>query len=631
MKKLFLFLMAIAIQFSITAGAQNYTETFETATTGATTFTSNSRTFTITSTVPNSTAFKIVNYAGLGWNGTAPDNKFIDNSGAGNSNDGTGGQFTISSASAFTLKSMYLYLSRANTTFQNLSGSCTITGKLAGVTKFTATSSSGFNTDLGFQNGYTFINMTTYGGSNNSNISIDAFTITTTSNIGYIALDAMTWASGSSLSTSITGTTFCSGAPLSVSFSSSGYTFAAGNTFTAQLSDASGSFASPVNIGTLNSTATSGTIQAAIPVDRSTGFNYRVRVVSSNPGVTGIDNGTNFNIIKTSSGTTSYLAAGNVVKNISVSGTGFNYITDDDCRAVAGITPNGAAPVSGTTSVKMWIDGTQPATFVRRHYEITPASNATTATGRVTLYFTQADFDAFNAVNSLKLPTNSSDNTNKANLLIEKRSGTGNANGDFYSYPGAGSNINPTDADIVWNADALRWEVSFNVTGFSGFWVKTQATVLPVTFGSLSAVVQNDQLRVNWSTQTESNNDHFLVQASADGEGWHTISTIQSKALNGHSSNELKYEYSTPITSLALGASLLGLLLLGFSKNRPRTSVNRLKVASFGILFLVVTMISCQKTENFKTDSNSKIFIRIVQVDKDGRQDTSRTIQVVRE
>lgn len=629
MKKLFLFLMAIAIQFSITAGAQNYTETFETATTGATTFTSNSRTFTITSTVPNSTAFDIGNYLGYGWSGTGIDNKFIDNSGS-TVTAGTGVQFTISAASTFTLKKMYLYLARFDASL-SVTGSCTITGKLGGVTQFTAVQSSPFNTNLALNNGYTEIDMATYGSANNAGKSIDEFVITTTGNINYVALDAMTWASGSSLSTSITGTTFCSGAPLSVNFSSSGYTFTAGNTFTAQLSNASGSFASPVTIGTLSSTATSGTIQAAIPVGALNGSGYRVRVVSSNPAVTGTDNGTNITVNRTSSGTTSYLASSNTIKSVSVSGTGFNYITDDDCRAVAGITPNGGLPVSGTTSVKMWIDGTQPATFVRRHYEITPASNAATATGRVTLYFTQADFDAFNAINSVKLPTSSSDVSGKANLLIEKRSGIGNANGDFYSYPGAGSNINPTDADIVWNADALRWEVSFNVTGFSGFWVKTQATVLPVTFGNISAVIQNDQLRVNWSTQTESNNDHFLVQASADGEGWHTISIIQSKALNGHSSNELKYEYSTPLTSLALGASLLGLLLLGFSKNRPRTSVNRLKVASFGILFLVITMISCQKTESFKTDSNSKIFIRIVQVDKDGRQDTSRTIQVVRE
>ena len=51
----------------------------------------------------------------------------------------------------------------------------------------------------------------------------------------------------------IAGSPFCVGASVSVPFTITG-TFTAGNVFTAQLSDASGSFASPVAIGTLTST-----------------------------------------------------------------------------------------------------------------------------------------------------------------------------------------------------------------------------------------------------------------------------------------------------------------------------------------------------------------------------------------
>ncbi|HYV94588.1 MAG TPA: T9SS type A sorting domain-containing protein [Chitinophagales bacterium] len=64
--------------------------------------------------------------------------------------------------------------------------------------------------------------------------------------------------------------------------------FNTGNIFTAQLSDASGSFGTPVNIGSLAST-TSGTIQATIPSNVS-GLHYRIRVVSSNPVRIGTDN-----------------------------------------------------------------------------------------------------------------------------------------------------------------------------------------------------------------------------------------------------------------------------------------------------------------------------------------------------
>jgi hypothetical protein len=92
----------------------------------------------------------------------------------------------------------------------------------------------------------------------------------------------------------ISPTTFCAGAAVSVPYTISG-TFNAGNVFTAQLSNASGSFASPVNIGTRTAT-NAGTINATIPGGTTAGTGYRIRVVSSNPVVTGTDNGSNITI-----------------------------------------------------------------------------------------------------------------------------------------------------------------------------------------------------------------------------------------------------------------------------------------------------------------------------------------------
>ena len=75
------------------------------------------------------------------------------------------------------------------------------------------------------------------------------------------------------------------GSSFSLAFSSTG-TYSS-NTYTAQLSDASGSFSSPVNIGSLVSTANSGNIPVTIPAATATGAGYQIRVVSSNPAVTG--------------------------------------------------------------------------------------------------------------------------------------------------------------------------------------------------------------------------------------------------------------------------------------------------------------------------------------------------------
>ena len=66
-----------------------------------------------------------------------------------------------------------------------------------------------------------------------------------------------------------------------------------GNTFTAQLSDAVGSFANPVNIGSLSGNASAGVINAMIPSNVITGNGYRIRITSSSPAFIGKDNGAN--------------------------------------------------------------------------------------------------------------------------------------------------------------------------------------------------------------------------------------------------------------------------------------------------------------------------------------------------
>ncbi|HZL10435.1 MAG TPA: GEVED domain-containing protein [Prolixibacteraceae bacterium] len=92
----------------------------------------------------------------------------------------------------------------------------------------------------------------------------------------------------------ISGSPFCAGSSVSVPFTISG-TFTSGNLFAAQLSNSSGSFAAPVNIGTLTSVI-AGTITGLIPAGTAFGSGYRVRVVSNTPVLTGTDNGTNLTV-----------------------------------------------------------------------------------------------------------------------------------------------------------------------------------------------------------------------------------------------------------------------------------------------------------------------------------------------
>jgi hypothetical protein len=69
----------------------------------------------------------------------------------------------------------------------------------------------------------------------------------------------------------------------------------ANNVCTLQLSNATGSFANPLNIG-IKATNTSGTIAGAIPSWLTPGSGYRIRLISSSPADTSFDNGKNISI-----------------------------------------------------------------------------------------------------------------------------------------------------------------------------------------------------------------------------------------------------------------------------------------------------------------------------------------------
>lgn len=70
-------------------------------------------------------------------------------------------------------------------------------------------------------------------------------------------------------------------------------TFTSGNQYTAQLSDASGSFASPLATASITSTSNSpSAIVLTVPAGTLTGTGYLIRVISNNPSVTGSNSNT---------------------------------------------------------------------------------------------------------------------------------------------------------------------------------------------------------------------------------------------------------------------------------------------------------------------------------------------------
>ncbi|HEX6426472.1 MAG TPA: FG-GAP-like repeat-containing protein [Niastella sp.] len=177
------------------------------------------------------------------------------------------------------------------------------------------------------------------------------------------------------------------------------------------------------------------------------------------------------------------------------------------------VAPAGTNPVNGQVIKNIIIDPTvqtyngQP--YVQRHYEIEPANDPATATALVTLYFTQQEFDNFNAhpAHGAGLPANATDAAGIANIRIYQYHGF-SATSVPGSYSGDGVEINPDDNNVIWNSVAQWWEVTFPVTGFSGFFVSSagfkykQPAALTVSAGDVTTFCAGGNVLLTASTAT---------------------------------------------------------------------------------------------------------------------------------
>lgn len=210
----------------------------------------------------------------------------------------------------------------------------------------------------------------------------------------------------------------------------------------------------------------------------------------------------------------------------------------NSCEVLGKVMPWGDTPVSGMVRISAWIESNPTFKYVQRHYEITPDDLPETSTGIVTLYFSQADFDTYNAtILDAFLPGNPSESGDNVEIL--KFSGVSNPNNGLpANYDSAPFLITPSS--VIWNSVLSLWEVTFTVKdGFSGFFVKSAGQPLPVTLISFSAKKSGaNQNKLSWVTSDEKNFKHFEITKSTDAVHFETIGQIdgvqQTSALRSY-------------------------------------------------------------------------------------------------
>jgi predicted extracellular nuclease len=202
------------------------------------------------------------------------------------------------------------------------------------------------------------------------------------------------------------------------------------------------------------------------------------------------------------------------ITNVSASSTQNlnDQIFSANCTLLAKVVSNTAM---GNIATEVYVNTTTITQagkiYGGRYYQLSPAVNGS---GTVTLYFTQSDFNTFNAANPVnKLPQNATDAEGyKANLRIAKYSGNVTAPTGPGSYTAPEELIAPTAASIVFQNN--RWEVTFPVSSFSGFFLtSSNNSPLPLQLLQFKGewLAQN-QVKLTWNTAKEENFGGFELQ-----------------------------------------------------------------------------------------------------------------------
>lgn len=69
----------------------------------------------------------------------------------------------------------------------------------------------------------------------------------------------------------------------------------------------------------------------------------------------------------------------------------------------------------------------------------------------------------------------------------------------------------------------------------------TWGTPLPVTMGTFKATIEGAEVRLDWTTFSEENNQGFAVERSSDSRNWQQIGFVPSAAVGGNSTSKLDY------------------------------------------------------------------------------------------
>lgn len=150
---------------------------------------------------------------------------------------------------------------------------------------------------------------------------------------------------------------------------------------------------------------------------------------------------------------------------------------------------------------------------------------------------------------------------------------------------------------------------------------------LPVIFSNVEAFESNGNLNVQWTTESEENNDYFEIEGSRDGIHFEVLGMVKSATTHQPNLRLMKYEFS--ISSTNLQAIFAASMMMAFLPFMGRKRQFKKTAWLIGMLWFLMPL-SCSKTSPAdRLHSAGKLWIKIAQIDKDGGKTYSKIIDVM--
>ena len=168
--------------------------------------------------------------------------------------------------------------------------------------------------------------------------------------------------------------------------------------------------------------------------------------------------------------------------------------------------------------------------------------------------------------------------------------------------------------DIWYNAYDKEWRD--NNTGQSIYeWMIQFAspTLVPAIIENFNVYARNKQVTVEWTSLTESESDHFIIERSANGADFYEIGKVNAA---GTSSSKINYSFIDPLP--LRGNNFYRLVLANRDYSKDYFDIKKVTVEDFGIR-VVLSPIPATKTLQLIFNLNSTQNITFNITDVNGR------------